>query len=146
MPLYGYFYIEFDTELRLMEISYRDKVYISNEQQLRNMFVNFEYIIEQYAGVKRVYLLIDVNNLIIEPALSNTYAALAKSICEKFIYPQGVARYGYQITRLTVRQGYMDRIKEDPNLFGTYKEAREYLDRVISENHYHTRHEKISSK
>ena len=134
MPLHGYFNIEFDPEIRLMEVSYRDKVYISNEQQLRNMFINFGYLIEQYAGNEKLYLLIDVNNLIIEPVLSDIYGELAGSVCEKFVYPRGAARYGYQITRLTVRQGYMDQVKEDPNLFGTYNEARKYLESLMDEN------------
>ncbi len=51
-------------------------------------------------------MIVDLTKFIIEPKLSNCYAEKIQTIAQNCLFPNGLARYGYQITRMTVRLGH----------------------------------------
>lgn len=121
------FAVDFDKEKSIIHIAYKQKVVIETKAQLEAKFSRFQKLLDRYSDGGHLYVIINVSNLIIEPGLSEAYARLANEICEKSIYPNGIARYGYQITRLTVRKGYADHLKGNPNIFASREEAYDYI-------------------
>lgn len=121
------FQFEFDADNRILHLSYRSVVYIKTEEQLRLLMHSFSEYLRSHFGTERIYIVINMSRLIIEPELSRLYGQLAGEINDAFTYPNGIARYGHQITRITVRRGYTEYRREDPNLFGTRIEAESFL-------------------
>lgn len=127
-----YLEIEFDKSARILHLSYKAKIHATTRQHLDAKFTALRSILNKYAEHGRIYLIIDMSNFIMDPELKSSYAAHAKAISEQYIMPRGIARYGYQITRITVRAGYRD-LGESPNIFGTREEAYDYIYALIKE-------------
>ncbi len=132
MEITDAFEFEFDVDNRILHLAYRWVVYIKTEEQLRFLMRRFSEYLRLNFGSERIYIVIDMSRLIIEPELSRIYGQLAGEIGDAFAYPNGIARYGHQITRITVRRGYMDYRNDDPNLFGTRAEAEDYILSLIA--------------
>lgn len=125
------FKLDFDEKSRILHLGYVTQVHIKTKAQLDLNFKIVTSILDRYIETGKFYMIIDMANFILEPDLSSIYARFAKGIGEKYIMPGGIARYGHQITRVTVRRGYKDHINEDPNHFGSYQEAAEYIGRQV---------------
>ena len=126
--------IEFDEERRILHVAYRRRIHPATEKQLDKVFAYFHGLLDQYTKTGRIYLIIDMTNLIIEPELKAFYMAHAREVIDKYIMPQGVARYGFQITRITVRSGYQQYSYESPNIFNSREEAYQYIYSLIEKN------------
>lgn len=118
---------EFDPVTRILHVSYTRRIRPGNVEQLNAHFANFEVMVEKYARDGRIYLIIDMSNLIFEPEFQAEYAAHARKISEVYCLPNGIARYGYQITRITVRSSYDKYIGGNPNIFNSREEAFVYI-------------------
>jgi hypothetical protein len=126
-----YIITEFDEQNRILHTAYSCRVHPTSETHLNIIFSAYKEKVAQFAESGRVYLIIDMSNLIIEPDLKAAYAAQAKDIIEKYIMPHGVARYGFQITRITVRAGYDRYMHDAPNIFNSKEEAYDYIYSLI---------------
>lgn len=131
---YEYFIVDFDESRRIMYLAYERRIHLKTKSQLDQSFELFQSICDRYYSQKKFYLIIDMSNVVIEPELTAVYAKNAKKIIEKYIFPGGVARFGHQITRLTVRRAYADYLTEKPQIFSTRGEACAYIDEVIVAN------------
>lgn len=125
---------EFDEQRRILHVAYRRRVHPTTEEHLEKVFANFRRLMDDYTQAGRIYLIIDMSNLIIEPDLKAFYIGHARSVIEKYIMPRGVARYGFQITRITVRAGYQQYMDEPPNVFNSREEAYQYIYSLIKKN------------
>lgn len=76
----------------------------------------------------------NLGKLSFEPSLSKLYAAKSRHLLDKYIYPNGIARYGFEISRITVRHGFRDFLHLEPNIFTTRQEAFAYIYGLIRQN------------
>ncbi len=124
---------EFDALDRIVYLSYKEMVAVATQDQLDDLMTAFRDFLEQYRAEGSVYIIIDMSHLTIDPALSDAYVRWAGAIADTYAYPGGIARYGHQITRVTVRRGYRDHRADSPNLFGTRQEAYAYIQSLKNE-------------
>jgi len=132
MATLAYLEMEHDERRNLVHVSFNRKVTIDTEEKIREFFSLSKQLYEQMGVPKPFYMVINITNIIIDPSLYSLYADLAGDILENYLHPNGVARYGHQITRLTVRRGYSEKIHTDPNIFATRQEATAYIDGLIA--------------
>jgi hypothetical protein len=129
-----YLLIDFDEKHRILHIAYRRTIHPTSEKNLDAIFSAFEEVLAEYTKSGRIYLIIDMTNIIIEPELKAAYIARARAIMDKYIFPGGIARYGFQITRITVRAGFDQYTHDNPNIFNSKEEAYEYIYSLIEKN------------
>jgi len=132
--MYGpdYFDLTFDDNRRILHLGYKERYHIATEIDLKTTMTAFDSMLHQLSAQGRIYLIVDMSNLIIEPELSEAYARFVQHITETHVMPGGIARYGYQITRVTVRLGYAEYLDDSPNIFGSREEAYDYIYSLIA--------------
>lgn len=126
---------EFDKENRILHVAYRAIVHPTSPEHLDIVFTAFKKMLDNYTATDRLYLIVNMTNFVIEPELKVAYAGHAREIYDKYIYPHGVARYGYQITRITVRSSHGAYLSEKPNIFNSRDEAEDYIYSLIEKRH-----------
>ncbi len=124
--------LTFDDSRRILHLGYKEPFHIATEIDLKATMTAFDSLLCQLSVEGRIYLIIDMSNLIIEPELSEAYAHYVRHITETHVMPGGIARHGYQITRITVRRGYAEYLDDSPNIFGSREEAYEYIYSLIA--------------
>jgi hypothetical protein len=129
-----YLVTEFDEKRRILHISYRRKIHPVTDAHVEMKFRALRRILDRLTRSGRVYLIIDMSNFILEPELKAFYGEQARRIRDLYIMPNGIARYGFQITRITVRRGYAEYLGEDPNIFNSREEAFAYIYALIEEH------------
>lgn len=124
---------EFDSEKRILHLSLEEKHCVRTKAQMEEDFLILYRLVEEYAAQKPVYLILDITNLVIDPDLAGVYAKCAEKLNSRFVYPNGAARYGSQITRVTVKRAHREYLDNDPALFFTREEAYAYIENVRQE-------------
>lgn len=125
------FVTEFDEARRILHMAYKRTIHPTTPAHLEMKFKIFREMLDQYIPTGKIYLIIDMTNFILEPDLKTKYAELARLIRDEYIMPNGIARYGFQITRITVRQSYNIYLSENPNIFNSCQEAYAYIYSLI---------------
>lgn len=128
------FVTEFDETHRILHIAYRRAIHPTTPAHLEMKFKIFRDLLDQYIPSGKIYLIIDMTNFILEPDLKTKFAELARMISHEYIMPNGIARYGFQITRITVRQSYNIYLNENPNIFNSREEAYAYIFSLIDKH------------
>lgn len=123
--------VDFDERYRILHVASRVIIHPTSPEHLGIVFAAFKKMLDKYTATGRIYLIIDMSNIVIEPELRAAYSDYARDIYQKYVYPQGVARYGYQITRITVRSGHGTYLQENPNIFNSRDEAESYIHSMI---------------
>lgn len=126
--------VEFDQEKRILHLSAREPNHVCKENELNTLCSSVQEIIKSYCTDERCYMIVNLASFIIEPDLFKQYAEKISSIYEKYIFPNGLARYGYQVTRVTVRLAQMENESVEPLLFTSKDEAFKYVNRLIEQN------------
>ncbi len=119
--------LEYDHDTNILTITGLDKVHIVTSDQLEALYDMIEYCLETQCAEKRGYALVDMSKLTIDYELVEDYAIHHQSSFYRWVYPEGIARYGYAITRLTIADGYRRVGEETPHFFPTRDEAVAYL-------------------
>ena len=114
---------EFDPELRIVYFSAKQVVHIRTSVQGILIGDALEAILRMYLESERGYLVTDISRIVIEPADVELYASKINAMAERYLYPHGIARYGYAIGRITVKMGHDSNLIRDLNLFATKEEA-----------------------
>jgi len=122
---------EFDSKRRIVHLTAESEIRFNEPEDLLILYKDACEILERYTGDGPVYLLVDLARFIVDPSLFGFYAEKSAKLKEKFLYPEGMAGYGFQITRVTVQLSYGDCDKRPP-LFKTRREAEEYLENLAS--------------
>jgi FMN-dependent NADH-azoreductase len=128
------FITEFDSQRRILHVAYRNRIHPTSKEHLDIIFEAFSDMLEEFTALGKIYLIIDMTNFIVEPDLKSFYIANARKLLETYVIPHGIARYGFQITRITVRAGYHQYMNDNPNIFNSRDEAFEYINSVIKKN------------
>jgi hypothetical protein len=118
---------EFDPDSRTVFFSARKVVHIRTSEQGVQIGKALEAVLEQYLSSGRGYLITDISKVVIEPADVDLYATRINALANKYLYPHGIARYGYAIGRITVRMGHESKLIQDLNLFATREEAIAFI-------------------
>lgn len=132
MAEYTEMIIEFDKEHRILTISATEKISSLDEQELCSFCDEVKTLIEKYATSERCYLAVDLGKIVVDPKITSVYADQIKGLSEKYLYPNGLARYGFGITRLTAMKASHD-TNEDPKLFRHKQDALTYLKSLSKE-------------
>ncbi|HOP07591.1 MAG TPA: hypothetical protein PLF13_09900 [candidate division Zixibacteria bacterium] len=118
--------VEYDDTNRIVYLTASETISISCETEMIQLCSTIRETLDQY-GPERLYLVMDLLRFAIEPSLAELYAERVRSLTEDYLYPDGLARYGYQITRVTIMLGAENK-KATKDLFFTNKEeACQYI-------------------
>jgi hypothetical protein len=123
--------IEFDPDTRIMHVSAHRAVVLASTEQIDRQRDIMEQVIREY-GPEPIYLIIDLPRFIIEPSLAPIYLSRMVTVLQQYVHPGGIARYGLNMTRVTVRMAYSSDLKQNPNLFATRSEAEAYIRTLIA--------------
>jgi hypothetical protein len=132
MDITKHLHFEFDQENRILYLSGNEFTGITTEERLTAVMEAIRAEMKRHSTSSRMYMIIDVKNLVIPPELSHSYGQLAADIYTEYAFPEGVARFGHQLTRVAVRRGYMDYMEDDPHIFSTREEAELYIRSLIA--------------
>lgn len=124
--------VDFDADRRIASFSTSERLHFSTSEQLQELYQATSAILDEIAGEEPCYVMVDLAKFVIEPALFGDYARLSAKIKEKYLYPDGMVGYGFEITRITVKLSYSGSF-ERPKLFSTRAEAEKYLESLISQ-------------
>jgi len=118
--------IEFDEESRILSLSADEKMYLNDEEDLRGFCGILKDELTKHTEIDKCFLAVDISKVVVDPNISDIYMELAKELLENYLYPNGLARYGYEITRVTVIKSSV-KSNTDANLFSNKAEAINYL-------------------
>ena len=92
-----------------------------------------ESIVSRLAD-RRGYLITDLSKIVIDPKLVTPYCEYINKFKKLYLQPGGIARYGFEITRITAKMGHKGSIAGPVNLFNTKEEAFEFIYCQIEQN------------
>ncbi len=124
--------IDFDGAKRILHLSAKTPVPVRTESELDLMCGTVYNILDKLCESDRVYMIVDIGKIIIDPKLAEKYAAKIQTLKEKFIYRGGMARYGMNMTRVTIMIGYKMHLLDEQNIFLSYDAARRYIDSLAT--------------
>lgn len=122
---------EFDRPNRILHVTAKCKVAITTGLELAAMCERVQKSLREVCGDEPGYMIVDISMIAIDPSLVHLYAQHVGGLIGTCIHHDGIARYGYEITRLTARQGHRELQDQDPHLFGTKAEAFDYIHTLI---------------
>jgi len=123
---------EFDSQKRIFHLTAKNKIRVMDMEQLDELCMAVQTLLKKNAGSDRCYMIVDISKIIIDPSLAEPYGRKIRQIAQSCLYPDGLARYGFQITRLTVRLSDNENNNFHQNLFSTRKEAFDYINKIIA--------------
>ncbi len=122
---------EFDEHRRILHITASSPIHVWTLEQGRELETAIHSVLTRYLSQERGYLIADLSKIIIEPDDIQAYAQAIQKIADKFLFPDGFARYGFEIGRVTAQMGHQLYLNGNPNLFNTKKEAFAYIRGMI---------------
>lgn len=124
---------EFDSARKTLHLTARERALAQTQQELNELCESIRTIIKQYCRDERIYMVVDLSKIIIEPQLSEEYAKKVKSLYEDFLVPGGLLRYGLQITRITIKLGHDTNLNSDTSFFRSKEAAFAHIDKLIAQ-------------
>lgn len=126
--------IQYDADNSIMYLNLIEK-YVFNDPDEFKAYVKCVYsIYDRLAGGKRFYLIIDLQNLVVDQSLLKEYKEMITFMYGHYLYQNGVARFGSQLTRLTIKMGHTEQQDHQPNIFPTKAEAVQFIHALIKKN------------
>lgn len=125
---------EFDPETRIVHLTARRPVHACTLAEGRELGQAVKKLLERFLSDGRGYLLTDYSKIILEPVEVEQYSRVIRDLLDTYLYPGGIARYGFEISRVTARLGHKEYIGGNPNLFDTREAAVTYLKGLITQN------------
>ncbi len=125
---------EFDQQYRIIHLTAKRPIHVTTLEQGKLLSKAVHTMLSKFLSGRRGYLITDYSKIIIEPEKIDEYAAEIKRIIDTYLFPGGLARYGFEITRVTARLGHATYLGGSPNLFNTREEAETYI-RSLAERH-----------
>ena len=122
--------VEYEPEAEIVHLNPSNQLLINNRNDLETLCGHVRTFMAERCTSNRCYFMANISMITIDPAYMRAYGDHIKALLQTYIYPEGIARYGYNITRVTARGGSKGIQIEDPHFFGTEWEARDYLTRL----------------
>ena len=123
-------FCEFDSQRKIVHLTARRPVHARTYEDGLALSRAVNEILAQHLSEERGYMITDLSKIIIEPRFIDIYAQHIRDLMNAYIHPHGIARYGFEITRVTVRLS-QEYLEEPPNVFSTREEADEYIQGLI---------------
>ena len=127
----NYLVFQFDPSTRIVHLTATDPVHITTLEQGYQFVEAVHNAFDRLLGKERGYLITNYGKIIIEPDEIKVYAEEVQKVADKYIYPDGIARYGFEVSRITAKMGYAQYLRTNPNLFETREEAFTYIHDLI---------------
>ena len=118
---------EFDPDYRIVHITAKEPLKFSKVEEALAFSKKVQSILNDFLSPGRGYMITDYSKIIIDPGLIDTYGQEMRIIMDTYLYPNGVARYGFEITRITAKMSHANFLGGTPNLFDTREEAFEFI-------------------
>ncbi len=122
---------EYDEELRIMHLTARKPIRFTTREHGYALAAAVKELLARHLKGQRGYMITDYSKIIIEPLYVDEYAAQIKEIVHTHLHPDGLARYGYEISRVTAQLSHNLYLDSAPNLFNTKEEAYQYIHGLI---------------
>ena len=132
---------EFDTQRRIFHLTAKSPLNIRTNAELNELFLKHQppyelcgmvkSLLTEHTADERCHMVVDVSKIVIDPMLVSEYMQKVKFLCDHYIYPDGLARYGYQITRITAMIGHQRYMQKEAPLFRNKMEAVKYIEELI---------------
>jgi len=98
--------IGFDNEYRILHLSASPIIYVETKRELTKTRQVVGIQLDKYAARERCFMVENLSAMIIEPELVDYYSDKVQTLCDNFLYPGGLPRYDFQITRVTAQIEY----------------------------------------
>jgi hypothetical protein len=121
--------LEFDKERRIVHFSAASVIKFADEADIDELYLTACEILDEFAADGPCCILVDISKFILEPSIFEYYYQRSLPFKEKYLFPGGLAGYGYEITRVTILMGYAN-LGLTPPIFKTRHEATAYLESV----------------
>jgi hypothetical protein len=118
---------EFEPESRIVHQTATKVVRITTHAQAELLADATDRNLSRLLGNERGYLVTNISKVVIEPSVVEVFAARINELISKYLHPHGIARYGYEIGRVTVRMSHEANMIRDLNLFASKDEAYAYI-------------------
>ena len=122
--------IEYEPDSEIVHLKPNGPIQVSSRDDLETLCSRVRRFMAEHCTNGRCYFMVNITPITIDPAFFRAYGEHIKALLQTYIYPEGIARYGYNITRVTARGGSRGIQTGEPHFFGTEWEAREYLTRL----------------
>jgi hypothetical protein len=123
---------KFDPETRIVHLTARNPIHAKTLEEGFMLGKAVKAVIERFLSDGRGYLLTDYSKIIIEPTEVEEYSRWMQEVRDAFLYPGGIARYGFEISRINAQLAHKEYLGGNPNLFDTYEAALAYLKSLIA--------------
>jgi hypothetical protein len=122
--------VDYEADSGIVHLKPSEPVQVMSDEDLNALCDLVGQVMSRHCGASRCFFLVDISQLTIDPDFAHAYAEHLKGMCETYIHTDGVARYGYNITRVTARACNKSMHANDPCFFRSEADAREYLKRL----------------
>jgi hypothetical protein len=121
---------EFDEQRHTVHLTAKNPIHVTTREQGYILSRAVKDILCQHLSHRRGYMITDYSKIIIEPEKIDEYSSEVKNIMDTYLLPDGLARYGYEITRVTARLGHAAYLGGSPNIFNSKEDAARYIDQL----------------
>ncbi len=125
---------EFDEQRLTVHLTAKNPIHVTTREQGYILSRAVKDLLGRYLSHRRGYMITDYSKIIIEPEKIDEYASEVRKIMDAYLLPDGLARYGYEITRVTARLGHAAYLGGSPNIFNSREEATRYIDQLREEH------------
>jgi hypothetical protein len=124
--------IEYDAAANTLHLSATSRIQVTTRSQLNGLCDIVTQALQNHSEKGKCFLLVDISKIVVEPDLAEPYSEKIGKLCEKYILPDGLVRYGSGITRVTAQIGHEAFQLDTPHLFRTKAEALKYIGEMLA--------------
>jgi hypothetical protein len=123
--------LEFDDTNKIVHVTAKKPIHITTLDEGEVLCTALNRALSKFLLPGRGYMITDYSKIILEPKHIDIYAEEISKIMEIYLYPDGLARYGFEVSRITARRSHEEYLGGTPNLFQTKDEAFGYIHSLI---------------
>lgn len=124
---------EFDAGRGVLFLTAMEPLRLGSKADLESFGEAVDCLLKEHFSKKRGFLLVDLQQIVIEPKHLDTYAAGIREFYRLYLRPKGLIAYGFEITRITAQLSHEMYERHEPNIFNTRREAELFIDELIDD-------------
>jgi len=94
---------EFDAKRGVLLLTAAEPLRLADQTDLEDFGEKVDRLLAEHFSRKRGFLLVDLQQIVIEPKHLDIYAAGIREFYRLYLRPKGLIGFGYQITRVTAQ-------------------------------------------
>ena len=122
---------EYDPEYRIVHITAEHAIRIRTLEEGLKLAEEVKELLAGYLGGERGYLIVDYSKIQIETRYIQQYSQFIKDLYNRFLFPDGLARYGMSISRVMANLSHRKYVSRPANLFGTKRDAYDFIRKLV---------------